>query len=40
MSVPTVVAVIAVVGLGAAQYILAIQALRDLARRPRVRGDN
>jgi hypothetical protein len=40
MSVSTVVAIVVVAGLGAAQYILAIQALRDLVRRPRVRGDN
>jgi hypothetical protein len=40
MTVQTAIAIALVVGFGAAQYILAIQALRDLARRPRVRGGN
>lgn len=40
MSVQTAIAIALVVGLGAAQYTLMIQALRDLVRRPRVRGGN
>jgi hypothetical protein len=40
MTVQTALAIALVVGLGAAQYILAFQSLRDLARRPRVRGGN
>ena len=40
MTLTSVLAAIAVVGLGTAQYILMVQALRDLARRSRVRGDN
>lgn len=40
MSMPTVIAAIVVIGLGTAQYILMVQSLRDLGRRPRVRGDN
>ena len=40
MTVQTAIAIALVVGFGAAQYILAFQALRDLARRPRVRGGN
>ena len=40
MTVQTALAIALVAGLGAAQYILAYQSLRDLARRPRVRGGN
>lgn len=40
MSVQTAIATALVVGFAAAQYILTIQALRDLRRRPRVRGGN
>ncbi|HYH11983.1 MAG TPA: PLD nuclease N-terminal domain-containing protein [Thermomicrobiales bacterium] len=40
MTVQTALAIALVVGFGAAQYILMIQALRDLVRRPRVRGGN
>lgn len=40
MTVQTAFAIALVAGLGAAQYILAFQSLRDLARRPRVRGGN
>jgi hypothetical protein len=40
MSVQTAFAIALVVGFAAAQYILTIQALRDLRRRPRVRGGN
>ncbi len=40
MTVQTALAIALVAGLGAAQYILAFQSLRDLARRPRVRGGN
>src|SRR5690606_13801126 len=40
MSVQTAAAIALVVGLDAAQYILMVQALRDLVRRPRVRGNN
>ena len=40
MTVQTALAIALVVGLGAAQYILMAQALRDLVRRPRVRGGN
>ncbi len=40
MSVQTAIAIALVVGFAAAQYILMIQALRDLRRRPRVRGGN
>lgn len=40
MSVQTALAIALVAGLGAAQYIFMVQALRDLARRPRVRGGN
>ena len=40
MTVQTALAIALVVGFGAAQYILAFQSLRDLARRPRVRGGN
>src|SRR5665811_1938076 len=40
MSLQTAIAIAFVVGFGAAQYILMIQALRDLIRRPRVRGGN
>ena len=34
MTVQTALAIALVAGLGAAQYILAFQSLRDLARRP------
>lgn len=40
MTVHTALAIALVIGLGAAQYILMVQALRDLVRRPRVRGGN
>lgn len=40
MSIQTAIAIAIVVGFGAAQYTLMIQALRDLMRRPRVRGGN
>lgn len=40
MNVQTAIAIAFVVGFGAAQYILMVQALRDLIRRPRVRGGN
>ncbi|HEV2127861.1 MAG TPA: PLDc N-terminal domain-containing protein [Thermomicrobiales bacterium] len=40
MTVQTAVMVALVAGLGTAQYIFTVQALRDLRRRPRVRGDN
>lgn len=40
MTVQTAIAIALVVGLAAAQYTLMVQALRDLARRPRVRGGN
>lgn len=40
MTVQTALAIALVAGFGAAQYILAFQSLRDLARRPRVRGGN
>jgi hypothetical protein len=40
MTVQTALAIALVVGLGAAQYTLGFQSLRDLARRPRVRGGN
>jgi hypothetical protein len=40
MNVSTVLASIAVIGFGAAQYTLMYNALRDLMRRPRVRGGN
>jgi hypothetical protein len=40
MTVQTAIAIALVAGFGAAQYILAFQSLRDLARRPRVRGGN
>lgn len=40
MTVQTALAIALVVGLGTAQYALMVQALRDLARRPRVRGGN
>jgi hypothetical protein len=40
LTVQTALAIALVVGLGAAQYTLAFQALRDLVRRPRVRGGN
>lgn len=40
MTVQTALAIALVVGFGAAQYILMYQALGDLLRRTRVRGDN
>lgn len=40
MSIQTVLLAVLVVVYGAAQYILAAQALRDLVRRPSVRGGN
>ncbi|MDQ4045671.1 MAG: PLD nuclease N-terminal domain-containing protein [Chloroflexota bacterium] len=40
MTVQTAVAIALVAGFGTAQYIFTVQALRDLRRRPRVRGDN
>ena len=40
MSFQTVAVAIAVIGFGAAQYVLCFQALRDLRRRARVRGNN
>lgn len=40
MSLQTVVLALLVVLFGAAQYTLMVQALRDLARRTRVRGNN
>lgn len=40
MTVQTAFAIALVAGFGTAQYILAYQSLRDLARRPRVRGGN
>ena len=40
MTVQTALVIALIAGLGTAQYILTAQALRDLARRPRVRGDN
>lgn len=40
MSIQTFVLAVLVVVYGAAQYILAAQALRDLLRRPSVRGGN
>lgn len=40
MSIQTFLLAVVVVAYGAAQYILAAQALRDLLRRPSVRGGN
>jgi hypothetical protein len=40
MSVQTFALTIAVIAFGAAQYTLVVQAIRDLMRRPRVRGGN
>lgn len=40
MSVQTMLLATAVVVFGAVQYTLAVQAIRDLIRRPRVRGGN
>lgn len=40
MTVQTAIAIALVAGFGTAQYILMAQALRDLLRRPRVRGGN
>jgi hypothetical protein len=40
VTVQTAIAIALVVGFGTAQYTLMYQALRDLARRPRVRGGN
>jgi hypothetical protein len=40
MSLTTVLALIAIVAFGAIQYTLMFNALRDLIRRPRVRGGN
>jgi len=40
MSFTNVLAAIAIVGVGAAQYILMYNAIRDLLRRSRVRGGN
>jgi hypothetical protein len=40
MSIESAMLATLVVILGAAQYALCVQALRDLARRPRVRGEN
>lgn len=40
MTVQTALAIALVAGLGTAQYTFMVQALRDLARRPRVRGGN
>jgi hypothetical protein len=40
LTVQTAIAIALVVGFGAAQYTLMVQALRDLVRRPRVRGGN
>ncbi len=39
MSVQTIALTLAVIALGAAQYTLVFQAIRDLMRRPRVRGN-
>lgn len=40
MTLHTAILAILIVMFGVAQYALCVQALRDLARRPRVRGDN
>ena len=40
MNVATLLAAIAIIALGALQYTLMINGIRDLIRRPRVRGDN
>jgi hypothetical protein len=40
MDFTTLLAMIAIVAFAAAQYTLMINAIRDLIRRPRVRGDN
>lgn len=40
MSVQTIALALAVIAFGAAQYTLVYQAIRDLMRRPRVRGGN
>jgi hypothetical protein len=40
MSLETVMLATLIIILGAAQYALCVQALRDLAQRPRVRGQN
>jgi hypothetical protein len=40
MNVATLLAAIAIIALGALQYTLMINGIRDLVRRPRVRGDN
>lgn len=40
MDVQTAMLATLIVILGAAQYALCVQALRDLVRRPRVRGEN
>ncbi|HLU37692.1 MAG TPA: PLD nuclease N-terminal domain-containing protein [Thermomicrobiales bacterium] len=40
MSVQTIALTVAVLAFGAAQYTLVVQAIRDLMRRPRVRGGN
>lgn len=40
MSVQTIALALAIIAFGAAQYTLVYQAIRDLMRRPRVRGGN
>jgi hypothetical protein len=40
MSIQNLVLATVIVAIGAAQYTLAYQAIRDLIRRPRVRGNN
>lgn len=40
MDVTTLALATVIVALGTAQYMLAVQAIRDLIRRPRVRGGN
>lgn len=40
MSLQTIVMATLIAGIGAIQYILMTQAIRDLIRRPRVRGGN
>lgn len=40
MPLQTIVLAMLVTGFGLAQYILAVHAIRDLIRRPRVRGGN
>lgn len=40
MPLQTIILAVLIVGIGCAQYILAVHAIRDLIRRPRVRGGN